>query len=62
MRRRTDGGYTIATGDIAEHYLSARSFRYLGKYLPLLRISAKDLRLRLRLPAGYPGSKFALEQ
>ncbi len=55
MRRRADGGYTLATGDVAEHYLSPNSFRYLGKYLKLLGISAKDVRLRLRMPTGYPG-------
>ena len=28
LRRRADGGYTLATGDVAEHYLSPNSFRY----------------------------------
>jgi glycine/D-amino acid oxidase-like deaminating enzyme len=55
MRRRADGGYTLATGDIAEHYLSPNSFRYLGKFLKLLGISYRDVRLRPRVPAGYPG-------
>jgi glycine/D-amino acid oxidase-like deaminating enzyme len=56
LRRRADGGYTLATGDVAEHYLSPASFRYATKFLKLLRMSAKDVRLRLRAPAGFPGA------
>ncbi len=56
IRRRDDGGYTIATGDLAEHYVSAKSFKYFGKFLRLLKISAKDVRLRPWPPAGYPGA------
>jgi glycine/D-amino acid oxidase-like deaminating enzyme len=47
LRRRADGGYTLATGDVAEHYLSPASFRYFTKFLKLLSISARDVRLRL---------------
>ena len=56
MRRRRDGGYTIATGGTAEHYLCRRSFRYFRKFLPLLKASAKDVRLRPMPPAGHPGA------
>jgi len=56
LRRRTDGGYTVATGDLAEHYLSASSFKYFTKFLKLLRLSAKDVRLRPGAPKGYPGA------
>ena len=56
IRRREDGGYTIATGDLAEHYLCARSFRYLGKFSRLLKLSAKDIRIRLKPPKDYPGA------
>jgi glycine/D-amino acid oxidase-like deaminating enzyme len=56
LRRRADGGYTVATGDLAEHYLSAASFRYFTKFLKLLRISAKDVRLWPGAPKGYPGA------
>ena len=56
LRRRADGGYTVATGDIAEHYLSPASFRYAAKFLKLLRLSARDVRLRLRAPKGFPGA------
>ncbi len=56
IRRRDDGGYTIATGDLAEHYVSPKSFKYFAKFLKLLKISAKDVRLKAWPPAGYPGA------
>ena len=56
VRRREDGGYTVSTGDVAEHYVCARSFRYFAKFLPLMKLSAKDLRLKPKPPAGYPGA------
>ena len=56
VRRRADGGYTVSTGDLAEHYVCVRSFRYFTKFLPLMRLSARDLRLKLKPPAGYPGA------
>ena len=56
LRQRADGGYTVTTGDVAEHYLCARSFKDLTKFLKLMKKSAKDLRLRPKAPAGYPGA------
>ena len=56
VRRRADGGYTIATGDLAEHYVAPRSFKDLTRYLRLIRASARDLRLKLGPPAHYPGA------
>ncbi len=56
IRRRTDGGYTVATGDLAEHYLSPASFRYFTKFFKLLQVSAKDVRLRPAAPKGDPGA------
>lgn len=56
VRRRADGGYTVTTGELAEHYLSPSSFRFATKYLKLLRVSARDVRLRPAAPKGYPGS------
>lgn len=56
IRTRDDGGYTVATGDLAEHYVSRKSFKYFTKFLKLMKISAKDVRLRLWPPAGYPGA------
>lgn len=55
-RRRQDGGYTVTTGDLAEHYLSPASFRYLPKFRKLLQVSAKDVRLHPAAPKNYPGS------
>jgi glycine/D-amino acid oxidase-like deaminating enzyme len=56
LRRRQDGGYTVATGDLAEHYLSVNSFRYLSKFRKLLQLSAKDVRVRIGAPKNYPGA------
>lgn len=56
IRRRDDGGYTLTTGDLAEHYLTPASFRYLRRYLTLLKVSARDVRIRPAPPAGYPGA------
>ena len=56
VRRRADGGYTVSTGDVAEHYVCPRSFKYLTKFFPLMKLSAKDMRIKLKPPAGYPGA------
>ena len=56
LRRRADGGYTLATGDVNEHYLSPNSFRYFIKFLKILRLSARDLRLHMAAPKGFPGA------
>ncbi|MBF2759893.1 MAG: FAD-binding oxidoreductase [Ectothiorhodospiraceae bacterium AqS1] len=56
LRRRKDGGYTITTGDIAEHYLGWNSLKYAIKYLPLLRKAKRDVRVRLKTPADWPGA------
>ena len=56
VRSRRDGGYTVATGDVAEHYISRKSFNYFTKFLALMKISAKDVRLKAGPPAGYPGA------
>ena len=56
IRRRADRGYTVATGDLVEHYVGPRSFRHLAKFRALLRGSARDLRLNVGPPRGFPGS------
>ena len=56
LRRREDGGYTVSSGDVVEHYVCPRSFKYFTKFFSLLRLSARDLRLKLKPPAGYPGA------
>ena len=56
IRRRADGGYSVTSGDLAEHFLSPKSFRYFAKYLKLMKASAKDVRIRVAAPKGYPGA------
>ena len=56
IRRREDGGYTISSGDIVEHYLCTGSFRYFTKFFELMKGSARDLRLELKPPKDYPGA------
>ena len=56
VRRRADGGYTLATGDLVEHYVAPRSFKDFMKFLKLMKAAARDLRLKLGPPAGYPGA------
>ena len=46
IRRRQDGGYTVAASNTNEHYIGADSFRYFAKFLPALKASAKFIRLR----------------
>lgn len=49
IRRRQDGGYTIATG-FCQHYIGANSFRYLFKFVPSMG-SASEL---IPLPGRDP--------
>ncbi len=54
--RRDDGSYTVSSSDRAVHYLSPASFKYFSKFFALLRLSARDVSLKLRAPPGYPGA------
>jgi glycine/D-amino acid oxidase-like deaminating enzyme len=56
VRRRADGGYTLASGNFGEHYLSPKSLKYFTKFLKILRATKTDIRLRLGAPKGYPGA------
>lgn len=56
LRRRADGGYTLATGTHADHYLSAKSFRYATKFIKAMSASWRDIRLHIGAPKGYPGA------
>ena len=56
IRSRDDRGYTIATGDVAEHYVSPKSFKHFTKFLALMKTSAKDVRVRIGPPRAYPGA------
>ncbi len=46
FRRRQDGGYTVACGDLSEHYLDRESFKNFKHFLPLIRQTHKDVKLR----------------
>jgi glycine/D-amino acid oxidase-like deaminating enzyme len=45
IRRRQDGGYSVAHSGASEHPLVPDSFRFLGLFLPALRRHHKKLRL-----------------
>lgn len=46
IRRREDGGYTIASSSTNEHFVSTDSFRHFFKFLPALAASVRYIRLR----------------
>lgn len=46
IRRRQDGGYTVAPSYLNEHYLHADSFRYFLKFMPAFAASIRFIRLR----------------
>ncbi len=46
IRRRQDGGYTVASGSTNEHFIAADSFRHFFKFLPALASSVRFIRLR----------------
>ncbi len=45
IRRREDGGYSIAHGSILEHLVTPASFRHFVKFIPTLREEFRILRL-----------------
>lgn len=46
IRRREDGGYTVAHGSILDHGITPATFRYAFKFLPALLQEIRVLRLR----------------
>ena len=46
IRRRQDGGYTIAASSTNEHFVGADSFRHFFRFLPALRASVGYIQLR----------------
>ncbi|MEM7221578.1 MAG: FAD-binding oxidoreductase [Pseudomonadota bacterium] len=54
LRRRQDGGYTMAYPGVTQYDIVPESFRYLRAFLPLIRHSRRGLKLRL-------GRRFAEE-
>ncbi|MEX2125790.1 MAG: FAD-binding oxidoreductase [Woeseia sp.] len=47
IRRRQDGGYTVAHGSILMHPITPSTFRYAFKFLPALRQELKVLKLSI---------------
>jgi glycine/D-amino acid oxidase-like deaminating enzyme len=47
IRRREDGGYTVAHGSILDHGITPSTFRYAFKFLPALLKEIRVLRIRL---------------
>jgi glycine/D-amino acid oxidase-like deaminating enzyme len=45
IRRRQDGGYTVANGFLLNHSIALSSFRYAIKFLPALMLEFRKLRL-----------------
>lgn len=59
IRRRDDGGYTVATG-FCEHFIGANSFRYLLNFIPSMG-SASDMAVRMGRDAtqqGFPPKRW----
>ena len=55
LRRRDDGGYTVATG-LVDHFIGPPSFRHAWRFRRLLKQSARELRLLPAAPRDYPGA------
>ena len=55
LRRRDDGGYTVATG-LVDHFIGPPSIRHALRFGRLLKQSARELRLLPAAPRGYPGA------
>ncbi len=59
MRRRQDGGYTLAPSGIHEHFVNRDSFRFFGVFLPNLVESWSETTLRLGgdAPGGWNATR-----
>ena len=47
LRRRQDGGYTLATGSIVDHPITPSTFRFGAQFASALRADARSMRLSL---------------
>ena len=54
LRRRADGGYTIAPGARHGYYLGPDAFRNVRHYLPVLKREYRKTRFRVAAPQDYP--------
>ncbi len=50
IRRRQDGGYTIAHGTVLDHFITPTTFRYSFKFLPALLNEIRALRISIGKP------------
>ena len=50
IRRRQDGGYTVAHGSVLDHFITPATFRYPFKFLPALLNEISALRLSVGRP------------
>jgi len=50
IRRRQDGGYTIAHGTVLDHFITPSTFRFAFKFLPALVHEIKSLRVSIGRP------------
>lgn len=54
LRRRLDGGYTLAGAGRSTVYTGPEAFRHFGIYLPVLRENWRKTRLHPLAPQGFP--------
>ncbi len=64
IRRRQDGGYTIAHGSVLDHFITPSTFRFALKFLPALVHELSNLKISIGRPffdaLGTP-KKWALD-
>lgn len=54
VRRREDGGYTLAHGTYRELFIGPDAFRHLKAYFPLIRSALGGTGFHLKAPTGFP--------
>ena len=54
LRRRADGGYSIAPGGSHDYFIGPDAFRNVGAYLPVLKRDFKSTRFHPRAPQTFP--------
>jgi glycine/D-amino acid oxidase-like deaminating enzyme len=54
LRRRADGGYTIAAGGKHDYFIGPDAFRNVGLHLSVLKREFRSTRFHLRAPQDYP--------
>ena len=62
IRRRRDGGYTVAPGGFSEHYIGPQSLKNARLWLPVLRESFRSVKLRLDPTKFKPQRRWSEEE